>query len=431
VKRSVLVACLLPGVFASGAFAADVSVYGNLDESVQASNNLFLSHAPSGYTLESLNRINLNVLAATPTTRYLLDSNYSYNKYLGPGAKDTSLTWTAPASEKFTIDHTHGLSKYNFEALWDRSDVATTALQQTGTAAGRGSLDTHKIDGGVTRDLTHIDSISWSANASTVSYSDPNQTPHTEYGSTGSWNRRLSATTTLTNSVNFDWLVVDNPAHSQRLFWNATSGLQSTLSSRLTFNGSVGAAFVNAYQNGVVPVTIFPGLTLNQYQQKVGATQDWTGNIGLNYQLFSNTNASLNATRSITPTVFGQLQHIESIGTTLSHNINYFSSLTFSTQFSHITTSATEIAGPTASDVFTASANYGYKLTREWRTNLSYTYNQRNDLTGLARSSIVTFRLSRDFTLFGKPQAVVQKTPSELAQEDQARAQQALPYLIP
>ena len=158
-KRSVLVACLLPGVFASGAFAADVSVYGNLDDSVQASNNYFLSNAPSGYTLYSSNRINLNVLAATPTTRYLLDSNYSYNKYLGPGAKDTSLTWGTPASEKFTIDHTHGLSKYNLEASWDRSDAATTALQQTGTAAGSGSVDTYRINGGVTRDLTPIESI--------------------------------------------------------------------------------------------------------------------------------------------------------------------------------------------------------------------------------------------------------------------------------
>jgi hypothetical protein len=49
----------------------------------------------------------------------------------------------------------------------------------------------------------------------------------------------------------------------------------------------------------------------------------------------------------------------------------------------------------------------------------------------LARSSTVLLKLTRDFTLFGKPPEAVQKTPSELAQEDQARAQRALPTLIP
>ena len=300
-------ASLCLGVLASGAFAADVSIKGNLDETVEASNNYFLSNAPSGYTLKSLSAINLDFLARTPTTRYLLDTNYSYYKYFGPGAEDTPLTSGTPASAKFSIDHTTELSKYNFAASWDRSDVATTALQQTGTAAGRGSLDTFKIDGGVKRDLTRTDSISWSANATTVSFSDPNQTPYIDFGTTGAWNHRLTANTTLTNSVNFDWLIVDNPANSQRLFWNATTGLQSKLSSRLTFNGSVGAAFVNAYQHGADQSAVPPGVTT--FQQKVGATQDWTGNIGLNYQLFNSTKASLTATRSIVPTVFGQLQN--------------------------------------------------------------------------------------------------------------------------
>jgi hypothetical protein len=115
----------------------------------------------------------------------------------------------------------------------------------------------------------------------------------------------------------------------------------------------------------------------------------------------------------------------------LNHEINHFASLSFLTQFSHIKTGDTPTTPATAYDVFTASANYGYKLTREWRTHLSYTYSQRNDQTGLARSSSILFGLTRDFTLLGKPPAAVQKTPSELAQEDLARAQQALPILTP
>jgi len=429
VKISVSVATLCLGVFASGAIAAEVSVNGRLDESVGASNNYFLSNTPSGYTLTSLSAANLNVLAATPTTRYLLDSNFSYYKYSGPGAKDTSLTWGTPASEKFSIDHTTALSKYNFAVSLDRSDVATTALQQTGTAAGRGSIDTFNAVGGVTRNLTRTDSISWSANATKVVYTDPNQSPSVDYSMNAAWTHRLSPTTTLTNSVNFDWLMVDNVSNSQRLFWNPMTALQSQLSKRLSFNGAIGYAFVNAYDNGVAQPVIPTGATT--FQQQTGAASDWVGNALLKYQLLNTTTLSLTVAKSIVPTVFGQLENVESIGSTLSHEINHYSSLTFSTQFSHLKTAATPTAGSTASDAFTASANYAYKLTREWRTNLSYTYSQRNDQTGLARSSMIFFKLTRDFSLFGKPPEAVQKTPSELAQEDLARAQQAFPTFIP
>ena len=429
-KISVSVASLCLGVFASGAFAAEVSINGHLDESVEASNNYFLTNAPSGYTLKSLSAINLDVLAATPTTRYLLDSNYSYYKYFGPGAADAGgLTWGTPASEKFSIDHTSALSKYNFAMSWDRSDVATTALQQTGSAAGRGSIDTFKVDGGVKRDLTRTDSISWSANVTKAVYTDPNQSPYVDYSTNAAWIHRLGPTTSLTNSVNFDWLMVDNVSSSQRLFWNPMTALQSQLSKRLSFNGAVGYAFVNAYDNGVAQPVIPTGATT--FQQQTGASSDWVGNALLNYQLSNTTKVSLTAAKSIVPTVFGQLQNSESIGSTLSYDINHYSSLTFLSQFSHIKTAAIATTGATASDVFTASANYGYKLTREWRTNLSYTYSQRNDQAGLARSSTVLFRLTRDFTLFGKPPEVVQKTASELAQQDLARAQQALPTFIP
>ena len=105
-KSSVLVVSLWLGVFASGAFAADVSINGNVNETVEASDNYFLVNAPSGYTLKSLSAVKLDVLAATPTTRYLLDTNYSYYKYSGPGAADTTLTWGTPASATFSINHT-------------------------------------------------------------------------------------------------------------------------------------------------------------------------------------------------------------------------------------------------------------------------------------------------------------------------------------
>ena len=369
----------------------------------------------------------MGILAATPTTLYQLDSNYSYYKYLGPGANDTSLTWGTPASERFSINHIAPLTNYNFSAAWNRSDAATTALQETGTAVGRGTIDTYRANGSVSRELTRLDSISWSGSASTVSYSDPTQTPYVDYTTAGSWTHRLSPTTTFVNSVNFDYTSFDNATDNQRLFWTLTSGLQSQLSKRLFFNGAVGAVLVNAYQNGPALTPLPPAGTT--FQPQVGAAQDWIGNAGLSYQLLKDTRISLTAARSVSPTTFGSLQKSESIGLSLSHEVNSRSNLAFLTQFSHQISGG--IGATSGSDTFTASAAYNYSLTRDWKTNLRYTYSQREDPSGLVRSNTVSFGLVYDFNLFGKPPAAVPKTQSELALEDLRRAQQALPTFSP
>lgn len=429
-KRSVVVVALCLIISRSGTFAAEFSAKGSIADTIEASNNYFLSKSPSGYTARSLSRIDLGFLAATPTTRYSLDTDYSYYKYFGPGAKDTTLTWGTPFDLKFGVSHdANPLTKFNFAASWSRSDLATTLLQQTGTAAGRGTLDTYSVNGGVQRDVTARDSVSWSASATTVSYSDPAQTPYIDYATNGAWTHRVSPSTTVTTSVGVDWLKVDNISDSQRLFWNPTTAFQTQLTKRLSVNGAIGYGFVNAWQNGNAQLAAPPGVPI--FQQQAGATSGWIGNAGMNYQISNDTRVSLIAAKSIVPTVLGQLQTIESAGSTLNHDINRFSSLTFVTQFSHSKTAAVGATPAAASDTFTASASYGYKLAREWRSNVSYTYSQINSQSGLERASTVLVSLTHDFTLYGKPPAALVKTPSELALEDLVRAQQVLPTFRP
>jgi Putative beta-barrel porin 2 len=418
VKRSVFAASLCLGVFVSGAFAADVSIKGSLSETVEGSDNYFLINTPSGTTFKSLSAVNLDVLARTPTTRYLLDTNYSYYKYFGPGAVDSTPTSGTPANANFSIDHTTELAKYNLAASWSRTDIATTQLAESGKATASGTQNTYNIKGGVTRDLSRTDSITWSAQASTASFTDSTETPYTDVTTTAAWNHILSPTTTLTNSVMFDWFKQDNAANSQRLFWQIMTGLKSQLTHRLTFNASVGEIFVNAYQEGVLPSAIPPSTT--SFQIQPGAANGFVWNAGLTYQLLKDTNLSLTAAKTIAPTSLGQLQQSETIGLTLSHDINHASNLSFSTQFAHI-------SSETPADFFSASVSYGYKLTREWRTNLSYTYRQRNDDTGLARSSTILVSLTRDFTLLGNPTAI------DAAEKEraEARKQQSVGQVFP
>ena len=420
-KTSVFMTSVCLGALASSAFAADISIKGNVSEQVEGSNNYFLSTAPSGPTLKSTTAGTLDFLARTPDTTYLLDTNYSYYHYYGPGAADTSLTSGTPASATFTINHLTELTAYNLAASWTRSDAATTQLAQTGTATAHGSITTSAVSGGITHDLGRIDTIVWAANASSVSFTDPTQTPYVDFNTGPTWTHSLSQTTSLINSVNFDWFSQDNTAKSQRLFWTITSGLKSQLSSRLSASANVLFYFANSYQNGIAQ----PINPSGSFQPLVGAGHSWGANVGVSYQLLKNTQVSLTAAQVIIPTFTGQLQQSQSIGATLGQTINEFSNLSFSANYAQTTSPNTGLGlTGTSAEFFSASVYYGYQLTREWQTGVSYTY---ADNVGVASSSTILFRLSRDFTLMGNPTAF-SKADAERARQ---RAMSSVGYAFP
>ena len=147
-KTSVCIASLCLGVLTSGAFAADVNVRGALSETLDGSDNYFLSNSPTGTTFKSLSAFNLDVLARTPGWRYLLSSNVSYYNYFGDGADATSPTQGTPINETFRIDHATDLARYYFTTTWNRADIASTQLRESGVVTGSGTLDTVRAGGG-------------------------------------------------------------------------------------------------------------------------------------------------------------------------------------------------------------------------------------------------------------------------------------------
>src|SRR5262249_3824914 len=157
-------------------------------------------------------------------------------------------------------------------------------------------------------------------------------------------------------------------------------------------------AFVNAYQNGIASAVA----SSTSFVPQVGTANSFLADIALTYQLLKKTSISLIAAQAVVPLSTGQLQKSDSIALILSHDINSLSNLSFAARFVHIpaVSGNSAFTGQTgASDFLSASVNYRYQLTREWLTNLSYTYRERDDETGTARSSTVLFTLSRDFTL--------------------------------
>jgi hypothetical protein len=432
VKTLVIMTSLGVGILASGgAIAAEVAVKSNVSETLEVSDNYFLVTKPSGATVKSNTAGSLNFFTGTPDTGYFLDTYYSYYKYFGPGTADTTLTWGTPANVNFRINHVTELDRFNFAASWSRSDAAVTQLAQTGVANAHGSINTYNVNGGVTHDLGRTDTISWTNNFTTVSFTDPTQTPYNDVSSTILWARTFSPTTTFTNSVNFDWFSQDNAANSQRLLWRFVSGVQSQLTPLLTFNGHIGLVFANAYQNGnaqsTTPIFV-PGVT--PFQPLIGAGHGWIGDVGLTYRLLKDTSVSFNAAQAIVPTFTGQLQQSSTLGIILNRQINQLSNLSFFASYAE-TTSPNQI-GPlqfsqatgTKSDFFSAGVLYSYRLSREWSTNISYTF--RENVT-VAKSSTVLFGLSKDFTLLGNP------SPINVAERERARerVQQSVGYVFP
>ena len=99
-NKSVVVVTLCLGVFASGAFAAQVAVKGSLSETVDGSDNYFLLNAPSGTTFKSLSAVNVDAIAQTPDSRLLLNTNFSYYKDFGAGAAGlVANEWDASRSD--------------------------------------------------------------------------------------------------------------------------------------------------------------------------------------------------------------------------------------------------------------------------------------------------------------------------------------------
>ena len=416
-KRSVIVASLLLNALASDAFAATWSANGDAKQSVDTSNNYFLQPLPVGYAGKALSAIDLDFLAATPTTQYRLDTNYSYYQYFGPGDVSQKLLWGTPAGAKFSYNYQGALSKFTAGASWQRADVATTALEQIGQASGRGTVDTYAANSAWSYNLNRLDTISWTNNASTVSFSQgagttsgiSAQTPYFDYVTTGAWTHLLSPTTRFTDTFKFNWHSTDDAAKSQRLLWDLQSSLISQLTRRLTLNASVSGTFLDAYEknpSAAPSAGLFAPTGFNVTSGTQLAVQ-WSAEV--QYLLSNTTRASLSAANVVTPTIFGQLQQTDSIGFTINHNINHSSALTFLTELTRSKSSGT------STQFITTALKYEYRLPRNWLTEVTLTYRQRDQMAATsgstaaisgsttATSAEILVSLRYDFNLYGKP----------------------------
>ena len=382
--------CLVGAV--SGAFAAKFSINGRLVQSLTASDNLFLSQHPAGLGYESVSSLFLNFLAKTHLTKYALNTNVSYSSYGGPGAADTTLKTALPAGVNFTVDHSvDPLTQLNFNTSWHRADVASALLAQTGQATGNGYSDTYSLQGQLTRQVSPIDSLSFSGSASRTDFTVPGQTPYKDLTGTASWRRHLTHRVTLTTMASGDWYSADDVSGTERLLWTLSAALEVQLSPLLTANARFAELFVNYWSsNGGAPLIV---TGVPAFQGGGGAAHAPTWDIGLTYRMTPTTVVSAQVAKAITPTILGGLQQSTSYGANLNHAVNHHISVYLSGRYSQLT------AVDGDSDLLSLSTGLTYLPARHYSMTLSYTFSRRTDAAGAANGNTVLYTFARDLTI--------------------------------
>ena len=241
---------------------------------------------------------------------------------------------------------------------WHREDVATTQLRESGVVTGTGETDQFRILGGATYDLSRTDSITWTAQARRVTFTNTtSETPYNDYAASVAWNRLLDPTTTLTTSVSFDWYDADDLFKSQRLFWQIMTGVRSQLTRRLTVT-AIGGRIICQY----LARCCSPPFGTTTFQ--TGARSGGVGSVGLNYRLTKTTSVYASAAHLIVPTTTGQLQKTTTAGFGINHNINDWSSVAFGAHYAHTNTgSGSSIFVGTEGDFFSAYVAYSYQIS--------------------------------------------------------------------
>jgi hypothetical protein len=383
------------GLAASGAQAGDVSVKTRLSETVEVSDNYFLSARPIGETYRPMSTVSVDILKRTPSTNYLLYGDFTYYNYLGPGAETTPLKQGTEHTARFSINHFGKANDtYSVVASWSRRDVATAELADVGQVTASGETDTYTASADITRHLSAIDTLVWSTIASATTFTSSTSPNYTNLTNTGTWIRRLNPQTDIVTAASASWTVRDDATNSETTLWRITTGLKSNVSQRLSLTANAGISIVSGSAGSPLTSGLVAGTS--------GAQVGFVGDLLASYRIDRTTRATFSIAQNIVPDIFGNLSERQIATTSISRDINRTSSVTLSGSIQRTT-------GTNPSDYYIATATYYHSLTKEWRSQLSYSYRQRNNETttpgtavlgaASARSNLFSVTITRDFTV--------------------------------
>jgi len=381
---------------ASPSPAADWSAKTSLSETIEANNNFFLTSVPKGNLYSSTSAVFVELGARTPTSRYILNGDFAYIHYMGPGAADTSLTTITQNGVILNAEYAghQPEDRISFVTSWRRQDVTAAQINDIGFATARGEMSTIQLGSNFNKQLSAVDTLAFSVTGSTVDFTSGNAQPYRNLSAGPVWTRRLNAITDWVSLTDLSWTVREDSSKSDTKFTRALTGFRLRPTSRLKVSASVGFGIVSGTGAGSASPFGSSIAGFGTLQQGNGSTVVGYLAEGLAaYRLWSTTDLTATASRSISPGVLGDLSLRTTYGLGVSHTINAASSIYLKGELSKISASGASF------DFWTASAAYERRLSREWRTNISYVYRQRTSSLQSISSNALTFVLARDVTL--------------------------------
>lgn len=348
-----IVSCMLP----EAVLAVDWSIHSTQSETIEYSDNLFLSPKPIGGTLASFSTISANAEARTPTSKFDFDSFANYNKYWGPGADALPTTETLAFGFK---GHYETIGKNPFdrtflEGGFHQQSAAFALLGELGVVTPvTGAIDTVNVGGGLDRSLSARDSVSLSANSTRTSY-EPSSAgiAFTDTSATGSWSHHLSPLTTAVVSSNAERVDFQNAFGTNVLILRNQAGFDTSISPLLSFHGMWGVANVETDNTGVGTGS--------------ASSAGFITDMLLTYKALKDTTFTLAGSQKIGPTVVGSLVKTSSVRASMIHLINSYSTLTVSADaFENTSTSTSQFAS--------ASVSYSRTFARNWTASLTYRF---------------------------------------------------------
>jgi hypothetical protein len=385
VRKEIAFVGLCCALWAPNAIAADWSAKVQFRESAEANDNRALRNNSPGETYEFASEVFMSTVARLPGMRIEANADLSYRALTGPGADDFATPLNNGASIR--IEKLDSLTKYYLTGSWRLQDAVSAQVADTGVVVAKGDISTYTLDAGLQRRVSPLDSIAWSVRGTSVDvdFTVLGAVPYVGLTTTGAWIRRLNPTTDLTTSVEFEFMDRDAPGNPQTIFMRAMVGVDSQLTRRLTLKAAAGAG---AHRTDVDDA-------LNP--QVIETSASWLGDLQLIYRPLAGTQLSVFAAHSIAPNVVGDVQNRTSAGVRVRQEINRSSDLLLYGAFDH----AKSLDGVDfgTADYFRASVTYGYRLTPDWRAELSYRFAHRTDDAGDASSNAIFLSAVRDWTL--------------------------------
>jgi hypothetical protein len=388
--------------------ALDWSIRTRLSQTVELNDNQFLKTSPAG-SVGSYTNLATNIEARTPSSRFDFDGDGTYKKYWGPGVEGMLSQFTSfNLKGRYDRKGKNDLDREFAEASFSQQNLALALLNDIGVQSNStGLINRWTLATGFDRSPTARDLISVSARWVYTTF-DPSSSgiAFASTTTTAKWKHGESANLALTAVSELQALNYTNILSTNLFIFRNLIGVESQISSLLSFRGAVGAAYLQSEH--AFAAAVAPGILGNQFSASTGKG-DFIANALLTYKWMKTLTLSLEAIRSLEPNVIGAITTRSGARVGLDYSINSRSSLATYADFTRLVTTD-------STDFWSFSTTYSYQFSREWSGQIGYRFLHRSKSTtellfdpisgsptggalGPANSNSVMATLSRNFVV--------------------------------